>query len=129
MLQSFLRSSWYNRIATMTQYKNKYYSDSDSDDSDSDDELDSNSDEEKQYHMVRIYDDVIIRYDNTVSENKNKKISKYDFNEADYYFISYEITDTEIERRCKDCLNYGAIGVCIFVHIILVYTIFIIYEK
>ena len=129
MLLSFLKSSWYDRIARMTQYKHTYYnSDSDADsetDSESDIDSSTDSDEENQYHMVRIYDDFIIRYDN---ENIEKGGQKHDFNEEDYYFITYDITDSELERICKNCLNYTAFGVCIMVYILFVYVIVIIYK-
>lgn len=65
---------------------------------------DSDEDEENQSEIVGQY-------------------KKYNFNEADYYFISYENTDTIVERRFKDCLNYGAVGVCLITHAILVYVI------
>ena len=123
MFLAFLKSPMYDRIARMTQYKDPYYA------SDSDNE--SDSDIENQYHMVRVYDDVIIQNKNNKNNNNNIiKGNQYksDFNEADYYFVSYENTDTEFIRLCKDCLNYSAIVVCILVHILLIYIISTLYE-
>lgn len=65
---------------------------------------DSDEDEENQYEMV----------DQDI---------KYDFNGNDYYLISYESTDTRSERLCKDYVNYGAIGVCLMTHLLIVYVI------
>jgi len=120
MFLAFLKSPFYNRIASMTQYRDNSY-DSDYDDSE------YNSDEENQYHMVRTYDDVIIQYTN---ENMSRidYQKKTDINESDYYIVCYENTDTVLERRSKDCINYSAIAVCIGVHILLVYVVVTIYQ-
>jgi hypothetical protein len=119
MFLAFLKSPFYDRIARMTQYRDPYYG------SDSDNDYDSDSDEESQYQMVRIYDDVLIQYENT--NNPVEKQYKSDFHETDYYFVYYENTDTVFERRFKDCLNYGAVGVCLITYILIVYVIMIIY--
>ena len=105
MFLAFLKSPFYDRIVRMTQYREPYYG------SDSDDEID----EENQYEMIRTNDTDIKN-----TENKYKS----NFNESDYYFISYEDKDTVFERRGKDCLNYSAIFVCILTHAIVVYVIF-----
>lgn len=112
MFLAFLKSPFYDRIVRMTQYKDPYYG--------SDSSKDSDSDEENQYQMIR-------SNDTDIKNTENQYQYKSDFNEADYYFVSYENTDTVFERRCKDCLNYGAVGVCLIIHIILVYVIMIIY--
>jgi len=123
MFLAFLKSPFYDRIACMTQYSYDSY--------DSDLSNTSSSDEENQYDMVRINDDVHIQYkDRSKTENNIllRKPYNYNLREADdYYFVSYENTDTLFERYCKDCLNYTAVIVCIGVHIILIYIILTLY--
>jgi hypothetical protein len=104
MFLAFLKSPFYDRIVRMTQYRDPYYGSDD----------DNASDEENQYQMIRSNDTDI---KNTGNQYKS------DFNEADYYFVSYYNTDTVFERRCKDCLNYGAVGFCFITNATIAYVI------
>jgi hypothetical protein len=111
MFIAFLKSPFYDRIVRMTQYRDPYYG--------SDSGSDSDSDEENQYQMVRSND----------MDIKNK-VNQYtsDFNEADYYLVSYENTDTVFMRRCKDCMNYTSIVICLGLNILVFYIIVFIYS-
>lgn len=104
MFLAFLKSPLYDRIVRMTQY-NKYSGSDTGSDTGSDSDSENVLDEENQYQMIR-------------SDNST---NRYDFKESDYYIVSYESTDTNFERVCKDCINYTGVGVCLIVHGLLVY--------
>ena len=98
MFIAFLKSSWYDRIVRMTQYRVNNY----------DSDYSNDSDEENQYDI-----------DNKIIGKKYKS----SFNEDNYYIVSYENTDTELERICKDCINYSSIVICFTIYVLFVYVI------